>query len=75
MKIITIVKLIDHILKTLPQSTSQFELIIQDHKLMRICKTILKRLTKKIFFDFFSKPLLTNSRLFSYNLTNRNKSD
>ena len=72
---ITIVKLIDHILKTSPESMSQFETIIQDHKLMTICKNHLKKLTKKSSLTFFSKPLLTNSRLFSYNLTNSNKLD
>ena len=42
-KIITIVKLIDHILKTLPKIISQYETIAQDHKLKTICKkTVLK---------------------------------
>ena len=41
---ITIVKLINHILKNLPETTSQFELIIQDHKLMTICKNHLKKI-------------------------------
>ena len=40
---ITIVKLIDHILKTLPETTSQFELIIQDHELITTCKNHLKK--------------------------------
>ena len=41
---ITIVKLIDHILKTLPETKSQFELIIQYHKLMTTCKNHLKKI-------------------------------
>ena len=41
---ITIVKLIDHILKTSPKSMSQFEIIIQDHTLMTICKNHLKKI-------------------------------
>ena len=49
-KIITIVKLIDHILKTLPEIISQYETIAQDHKLKTICKNRLKKLIKRLTF-------------------------
>ena len=49
-KIITIVKLIDHILKTLPKIISQYETIAQDHKLKTICKNRLQKLTKRLTF-------------------------
>ena len=50
---ITIVKLINHILKTLPKTTSQFEVIIQDHKLMTIYKNHLKEINEKNFLGLF----------------------
>ena len=49
-KIITIVKLIDHILKTLPEIISQYETIAHDHKLKIIYKNRLKKLTKRLTF-------------------------
>ena len=49
-KIITTVKLIDHILKSLPEIISQFETIAQDHKLKTICKNRLQKLTKRLTF-------------------------
>ena len=52
-------KLIDHILKTLPKTMTQYETIIQDHILKAYVKTIFQILSKKLnFFELLAKDTL-----------------